>query len=474
MPDSNSNHRKEMHLLMAHPSANSSATAELSSMEARTAKVIRWIEENVGGRVTHIDPQARWRPVWFAKVERDGENLELCVRGDRLDCRHGFPLEHEMHLQHELHKAGIPVAKVYGWCDDPRAYIMDRIHGVEHFHQTDDAERDSVMKHYMEILAQIHSLDIQPFVDAGIFRAERPEDSGRLGIKIYEGAYREVKKRPDPFLEFCLAWLKRNPLGGPIRETPIVWDSGQLMHRNGRVEAVIDLEIGHVGDPMMDLAGFRMRTSVLGYGDFNALYDHYAASGGQPVDRKAIQYYHFGFTLSNQLAFHDALAEPPPGSDFMTNMQWCAETNIYAMEALAEIIGIELDSVPLPESRISTGAVAQDHLIDWLRHFEADDEYTQHQFRIFFRLARHIARTDEIGDAVDQANLDDLEALLGYRPTTWQEGDHDLEQFVMSDDGSHDEALIRLFHARTWRYLMLCGPQGSAIARHNPIPDFQV
>ena len=42
----------------------------LESMEARTEKVVRWIEENVGGRVAHIDPQARWRPVWFAEVER--------------------------------------------------------------------------------------------------------------------------------------------------------------------------------------------------------------------------------------------------------------------------------------------------------------------------------------------------------------------------------------------------------------------
>jgi aminoglycoside phosphotransferase (APT) family kinase protein len=446
----------------------------LPSIEVRTEKVIRWIEQNVGGKVVHIDPQARWRPVWFAEVEREGEKLELCVRGDRLDCRHGFPLEHEMKLQEQLHAAGIPVAKVYGWCDDPRAYIMDRVEGVEHFQQTDDAERDSVMQHYMEILADIHNLDIQPFVEAGILRADRPEHSGRLGMQIYEDAYRAVKKRPDPFLEFCLAWLKRNPLGGPTRETVIVWDSGQLMHRNGRVEAAIDLEIGHIGDPMMDLAGFRMRTSVLGFGDFNALYDHYAQHGGQPVDRKAIQYHHFCFTLSNQLAFHDALAAPPPGSDYMTNMQWCAETNIYAMEALAEMIGIDLDDVPMPEAHTSSAAVAHAHLIDWLRHHESDDEFTQHQFRIFFRLARHLARHDEIGDQVEQANLDDLEPLLGHRPSTWQEGDAALEQFVLADDGSHDEALVSLFHRRTWRYLMLCGPKGSAIARHNPIPDFAV
>ena len=103
---------------MAQPSA---PIPELESMDVRTDKVVRWIEENVGGRVVDIDPQARWRPVWFATLERDGERVELCVRGDRLDCRHGFPLEHEMHLQDQLHKAGIPGEP---WPDAVRAEVF--------------------------------------------------------------------------------------------------------------------------------------------------------------------------------------------------------------------------------------------------------------------------------------------------------------------------------------------------------------
>lgn len=445
--------------------------------ESATQKVVAWLERNVGGAVLAIEPQARWRPVWFAEMEREDERLSLCVRGDRIDARHGFPLEHEMKLQQQLHAHGIPVARVHGWCDDPRAYVMDRVDGVEHFHDTSDEERDRVMDEYMAILARIHQLDIAPFERAGILRADRPEEAGRLGLRLYEESYRATKKRPDPHLEFCLGWLTRNspptPRDGRPRESVIVWDSGQLMHRDGRVQAVVDLEIGHIGDPMMDLAGFRMRTSVLGFGDFDRLYRRYEEARGEPIDLDAVRYHHFVFTLSNQLAFHAALAEPPRGSDYMTNMQWCAETNIYSMEALAEILDVDLEAVPMPEPRVSSAAVGHAHLIDWLRHFEADDAFSQHEVRTAFRLARHLRRSDEIGDAIEQANLDDLEPLLGFRPRGWQEGDAALERFIFDDEGRHDEALVRLFHRRTSRALMLLGPAGSAIARHNPIPGFR-
>lgn len=434
-------------------------------------RIVAWLEAELGGRVRAIERQARWRPVWFAEME-GGRAQSVCVRGDRIDARHGFPLEHEMNLQRLLHEHGIPVARVHGWIDEPRAYVMDSVPGRADFADSSDAERDAVMDHYMEILAAVHRLDIAPFVEAGLIRAARPEESGRVGVAVYEEAYRATKKRFDPFLEFCLGWLRRNPLGGPPRESVVLWDTGQFHHAEGRVQALLDLEIGHIGDPMMDLAGFRMRTSVLGYGDFDRLYERYAAASGAPVDLGAVQYHHFAFTLSNQLAFHAALAEPPADSDYMTNMQWCAETNLYAIEALAEMLGVALEPVPMPEPRVSSAATGHAHLVRWLRNFDAGDASRQHEVRIAFRLARHLQRSDEIGVAIEAADLDDLEALLGTRPNDAREGDDALERFVLADAGRHDAELVRLFHRRTTRYQMLLGPAGSAMARHNPIPGF--
>lgn len=102
----------------------------------------------------------------------------------------------------------------------------------------------------------------------------------------------------------------------------------------------------------------------------------------------------------------------------------------------------------------------------------AADEFEQYRLRGAFRLARHLQRVDEIGDACVAADLDDLHALLGDRPRTWQEGDAALEEFVLGDDGRHDEELVVLFHRRLWRAHQMLGPPGSAMTRHNSVQPF--
>jgi len=435
--------------------------------------LVDWCREHLGAEVSAIRQQARWRPVWFVDIERDGEATTVMVRGDRTDAAPLFPLEHEMRFQQLLEADGIPVAHVYGWVDDPRAFVIDVVPGENNFEASTDDQRIAVMDEYMGILARIHALDPEPYARAGITRAPAPSHSGRVGLDVYVAGYRATKVRPDPFLEFCLGWIDRNPVDTKGREAPVVWDSGQFHQHDGHVTAILDLELGHLGDPMMDLAAFRMRDTVLGFGDMNVLYDQYAKHSGAPVDLDAIMHHHFVFALTNQMVFHAALAEPPAASDYMTNMQWASETNLFALEGLAEIMGVDvLDSVDVPEPRDSPVANAHEHLVRSLRTLELADEYERHQLRIAFRLARHLQRFDEIGDACTAADLDDLQAFVGRRPATWQDGDAALEEFVLADDGAHDEELLQLFHRRYLRYKMLCGPEGSAMARHEPIQKF--
>ncbi len=431
-------------------------------------KIVDWIRRNLGAEVVRIERQPRWRPVWWVDAERDGEQLELCVRGDRTDMNLIFPLEHEMRLQAVMHDHGIPTPRVYGFVDDPKAYVMDRVGGRNDFEKSTEAERDAVVDDYLGILARLHALALDPFVDAGIMRARSPEESGTLGMARYEANWRSMKQLPDPFIEFSLGWLRRNPPRSSGRESAIVWDSGQFHHDNHRVLAVLDVEIGHIGDPMMDLAAWRQRDTVIGYGPMSRLYDRYSELSGTEIDLDALGRHHFFFCLSNQLSVGPATRVPPPASDLMTNLQWCYETNLFATEALAEILDVELPTVEMPSPRESQAAVVLGHLVRNLGSVSIDDEYLRYQVRTMFRMARHAARLDEIGDALAAADLDDLHALLGHRPDSWLEGEAELERFVLANAHTHryDEQLLGLFHKRHLRAQMTLGPAGSAMTRH--------
>jgi aminoglycoside phosphotransferase (APT) family kinase protein len=451
-----------------------------TSRDDATERVRTWIETNLGGTVTAIVRQPRWRPVWFVELDRGSDVLELVVRGDRTDMPLIFPLRHEMTLQSMLRERGIPTPAVRGWIDEPMAYVMDLVGGQQDFAGCPDKDREAAVDDYLQILARMHALDVEPFAAAGIMRASSPDASGVLGLRQYQNVYRSTKNGPDSFMEFCLGWLHRNPPHSNGRESVICWDSGQFHQADGHIVAVLDLEIGHIGDPMMDLAAWRMRDTIVGYGNFPTLYSRYEELTGTPVDIEALMRHHFAFTLTNQLALGQAVRRPNDETDLMTNMQWCYETNLFATEALAEILDVELPTIEQPEPHRGRASTPVEHLAAVLRSLSVgegaiDDEFLRYRLRAMFREARHAARAVEIGDQVSNDDLDDLHELLGHRPTDWFVGETELERFVLADaaTGAHDESLLVLFHKRNLRAHQLLGPPGSAMATHLPIQTFR-
>jgi aminoglycoside phosphotransferase (APT) family kinase protein len=411
--------------------------------------------------------------MWFATIDRRGEELLVCVRGDRTDTELTFPLAHEMRFHEVATAHGIKAPKVYGWIDGPEVFVMEAVGGQPDFAGVGVAESDRIVDEYVQELAKLHALPLAPFREADIRHAGPDERPDNIGIARMAQIFREQKVRPNPFLEWVLGWLDRHPLPNNDRQAPIVWDSGQFHHDGANFVSLIDLEIGHLGDPMMDLAGWRMRDSVIPFGDFNRIYDRYAVMTGTPVDHEAIQLHHIAFTISNDLSFSHRLKDPAPSTNYATYLQWCAETNIYATEAIAEYVGAELPEAELPAVTGSRFDAPFQHLARSLRSVTADDEYVAYEVRNAFRLSRHLARVNEIGDVIVAADFDDVAAVLGERPQTWDEAERELERYVLDHaNGDRDDDLLWLFHRRNVRAQMLNGPDGSGMAKHNPIQKF--
>jgi aminoglycoside phosphotransferase (APT) family kinase protein len=427
-----------------------------------------------GGTVVDIRRQLRWRPTWFLDVERDGAVRELVLRGDRTDSE-AFPLRHEYTFHRLMQERDFPVPRLLGYLETPGfidAVLMERVPGKPHFDDVSDADRDRVVDEYLQQLARLHRTDPQPFIDAGIVHPAPGEDTGMAGHRNMERRYRERKRHVDPFAEFCIGWHHRHLPEGKGRLAPCVWDSGQFHHDGGHLVAIIDLEFGHVGDPLGDITIWRMRDTLIPFGDMGKLYSRYEQLTGEPVDLEAIKRHHFAACMGNQLQFGAAVAAPEPDTDLMTFMQWNSETNLMATDFLGEYLGIELRhveaAVEVPEPRRSRDDASFAQLVRSLGSVRVDEPELQHELRLSFRIARHLQRRHEIGDVLDEADIDDVHQLLGRRPVDWHDAERELELFVVADAdiGRFDEELTVLFHRRNLRTHMALGPPGSSMTRH--------
>lgn len=140
-----------------------------------------------------------------------------------------------------------------------------------------------------EILAAIHRVDPSPI--PGLVDAD-PLDGMRGAL--------DNLGQPHPALELGLRWLEqRRPASTGTALVHGDFRTGNLLITPDDVEAVLDWELCHLGDPLEDLGWFCARAWRFGHDDRPAggfgsreeLWAAYEAAGGHPVDPEAARWW---------------------------------------------------------------------------------------------------------------------------------------------------------------------------------------
>jgi hypothetical protein len=415
------------------------------------------VESLVGGRVVAARSQERWRPAWFLDVERpSGELARVYFRGDRGNEQHGvYTLEHEYEVLRVLEAHGIPVPHVFGFCAEPRGIVMEQAAGRANLATAiDEAERRTVLEHYVEILAAMHRIPLAAFAHLKLPVPQTPEQFALGDLPRWEKSFRARSKQPEPLIEFVLRWLHENAPRHRSRATFLAGDSGQFLFDAGRVTRVIDLELAYLGDPLADLGGMMSRDLSEPLGDLSRGFRRYGELMGEPVDVKTVLYHAARFAVVTPLATAPLTQSPPPGLNFVQYAGWGHVYGRAALDAIAQREGIALEPPALPEPETTRASPAFAHAIALLRGpaakgYEAD---------VSLRLAQHLAEVDRLGPRIAAQDLDDVSRLLGRRVATWSESDAALEAFVRAAPPARAADVLRILYRRTLRQEALLRP----------------
>jgi aminoglycoside phosphotransferase (APT) family kinase protein len=420
----------------------------LADEEARLAPQIEGL---VGGRIISLERQPRWRKAWYAAVERAGETLPIYVRGDKQIDAEPYPgLDREAAILRLFGAGGLPVPSVYGMTQDPMSIVMERVRGTRDVGQAiNDDERRSLAEQYIEVLARMHSLDVKPFVQAGVALPKGPEQTALAYLNANIGLYRRTKRGAQPLVEFALNWMKRNV--PRHRDIPRVvhGDPGQFLFEDGRLTCIYDFEATHIGDPLSDLAALRTRhgTEPLG-AEPSHLIRHYAALTGCKIDLPALSFHTAAFMLTAVMALAGPLTEPRPQEMQLEYLTWDLMTRRAMLWAMAECMGITITPLrtdPLPAGRSALVSRVLEATID---RIEPKTPIGAADKASAATLVGWVRGQAAMGAVHDAADLDRAAGILGYRPADWRAADAALERWVANAGAEHDAILFHYFVAQ--------------------------
>ncbi len=225
----------------------------------------------------------------------------------RRDRKSGVSIVEEAQLLRLAAASGVPVPPVRAVLrpadEAGDGFIMDFVTGEtiarKILRDTEFAAiRPGLARQCGEILARIHAVDTEPlaFLDR-----VTPERFLTENFSLYDQS-----GHSSPVFELAFRWLRDHVPPPPARATLVHGDfrNGNLIIGAEGVRAVLDWEIAHLGDPMLDL-GYICVTSwrfgeidkpVGGFGERHELYAGYEAAGGR-LDRARAAFWEVASTL---------------------------------------------------------------------------------------------------------------------------------------------------------------------------------
>jgi len=451
-------------------------------IEAQNLQGIRnWVANNLGGEVSEIKRLERWRPQWKVSYTSNDKNQAVLFRGNR-SIAGKQDLKFEMEVMQALEKNGIRVPHIFGWCDSPKAFVMDwvdtedRAPGMLHTAienpSTMSDERWQAMLNYMDHLAQMHAVPVSEFTH--IKRLSYPPQSASdIALHTTERMYTVGKQAGniDPPLEFLQQWLRRNVPKHRTQASFIAGDAGQFMSSGTDVLALLDFEIANIGDTHWDLACFRGRHPYENMGDIPSLYRRYAEITGEAVDLPVVAYHTVAFLQLSGIGATFFMQPQAHGGNWIEGVLEYASITRRAYEAIAELQGIALDyDLQLPQATIKRWEDSGlEKLTVDINRLPTSSVFEPWERELLHAIPEFLLNHARYRDWFERETVADYNALTGSNCENLLAAEQAaLNTLAQTEfDKTQDIAWVRVMHRRIVRFSMLIA--GSNPDSNNPL-----
>jgi aminoglycoside phosphotransferase (APT) family kinase protein len=203
----------------------------------------------------------------------------------------------------------VPAPRVYLASDDPTIlgapfFLSEKVEGDTPLpwgfqgQALEGPRRESLAADFIGALARLHRFDWSATPLAKWGEGVTLGSAAHRQIDDWEARFRRWALRPHPMAHRALGWLRANaPAAQRLSLVHGDYRLGNFLERNGRISAILDWELVHLGDPIEDLGWaflpqYRGGTPfVCGLASEADFLSRYATQSGLSVDPAALRFY---------------------------------------------------------------------------------------------------------------------------------------------------------------------------------------
>jgi aminoglycoside phosphotransferase (APT) family kinase protein len=419
----------------------------MSSENALPPEIESWIERVGGGRL---------------------------LKADRVDSGDPYSTLREADVYRALQDTAIPVPRIYGVHEKPQAVLSERARGETWFSRIRDPDEQlAVARDFIRHLAALHRIEPRTLDIPALGPLAPARELVLRELDAWQTLYERHESPTDPLIEFALGWLRRNV---PDYEGPVVLvqgdtGPGNFLYADRKVQAILDWELAHWGDPMDDIAWLSLRAVQEPFTPFPDRLRDYAELSGHPIDEGRVRYHRVFAELRIVTMGHGRAEVRSSKGEIGNQIIYGALHHRLLVETLADVLGVVLEPPELPEAEPTDREWLYDAALDQIRDVlvpRSSDPFVILRAKGLARVLKHLRDTDRLARDFDAQELSDLEALLDARPASIAAGRDALTLRVRKGDLS-DEEIVRYFHRSAMRRTELARSASGALAdRHYP------
>lgn len=405
----------------------------MTHVDALPPSLLSWISSTTGGELMSVARHVARREAWNVEIRNaQGEPVRYFLRIDR-DLAAGRVstrnLRREAHLIAQLNRSGIPAQKVMGWNDEHCAALQSFEPGIADLRQEERAIQDKVMRHFMEILADLHKIDVGGLTLPEFQVPKTPLEHSLLEIEAVEepGLNPVSVCKTDILAAFGKRWLINHAPAAVERTVLLQGDTGPANFlydpKTAKVTVVVDWEWAHYGDPLEDLGNVWVRDFFCpsSGGDLTPYFRYYAERAGVTLDKTKIEYYRIHQLVRGVQGLARVTAQLNWQETVSLNLGYRAFLNLQTCRAMRAAAGEKLPANPEPALTTSPEEnTLQSVMARQLEAFvipHVSEPYGKFMAEGLVSMARYLDLQARYGGEVDAYEREGLGKLLGRSVT---------------------------------------------------------